>query len=155
MKQLLAFLVVVGIAGVGVYYFFPGLFVEVPTELMAERAVTSRVAEQSKDVGIELFKKTDGQERTDDAGVRRYSMDSQCVAKFKKNTMWSFGAKGFETTDPLPDDASRKEKKKAEYRLRGKRLAKAGETVVMKGTVEFENKESGWVVSNVTLKLDR
>ena len=93
--------------------------------------------------------------RTDDAGVRHYALDYKCVAKFKKNTMWSFGRNGFETTDPLPDNAKRKERKKAEERLAGKKPAKSGDTVAVKGSVEFESKESGWIVTNVTLSLDR
>jgi len=155
MKKFLVFVLVVGIAGAAVYYFFPGLFVDVPTERMAKGAVEKLVAGQSKDIGIDLFQKTDGQARTDDAGVRHYALDYQCVAKFKKSTMWSFGGNGFATTDPLPEKTSRKERKAAEARLAGKQPAKSGETVMMKGTVEFEHKESGWVVSNVTLDRDR
>jgi len=154
MKKFLVFVLVVAIAAAAVYYLFPGLFSDVPTERMAKGAVEDLVAGQSKDIGIELFQKTDGQERTDDAGVRHYALDYKCVAKFKKNTMWSFGS-GFQTTDPLPEKASRKERKAAEARLAGKQPAKAGDTVVVKGTVEFEFKESGWVVSNVALDLDR
>jgi hypothetical protein len=155
MKKFLVFVLVVVIIGVAVYYLFPGLFAEVPTEGMAKSAVEKRVAEQSKDVRIDLFKKTDGQERTNEKGIRHYTLDYQCVAKFKKDTMWSFGFNGFETTDPLPEKAKRKERKAAEARLAGKKPAKAGETVMVKGKVEFEHKESGWVVSNVTLALDR
>ena len=155
MKKFLVFVLVVVIAGVAVYYLFPGLFVELPTEGMAESAVEEKVAGQSKDIQIDLFKKTDGQERTDDAGVRHYTLEFQCVAKFKKDTMWSFGVNGFATTDPLPEKAKRKERKAAEARLAGKKPAKAGETVLLKGQVEFESKESGWVATNVTLKLDR
>jgi hypothetical protein len=154
MKKFLVFVLVVAIAGAAVYYLFPGLFCDVPTERMAKGAVEDLVAGQSKDIDIELFQKTDGQERTDDAGVRHYALDYKCVAKFKKNTMWSFGA-GFQTTDPLPEKTSRKERKAAEARLAGKQPAKAGDTVVVKGTVEFQFKESGWVASNVALDLDR
>ncbi len=155
MKKFLGFVVIVAIAAAAVYYFFPGLFVEVPTEGMAERAVAKMVAGQTKDIDIELFQKTDGQERTDEEGVRRYALEYKCVAKFKKNTMWSFAAGVFETTDPLPEDAKRKERKAAEERLAGKQPAKAGETLVMKGTVDFEHKESGWVVARVVLNRDR
>ncbi|MHC4817762.1 MAG: hypothetical protein ACYTF8_06885 [Planctomycetota bacterium] len=155
MKKFLVFVLVVAIAGAAVYYLFPGLLSEVPTERMAKGAVEDLVAGQSKDIEIELFQKTDGQERTDDAGVRHYALDYKCVAKFKKDTMWSFGGNGFQTTDPLPEKTSRKERKAAEARLAGKQPAKAGETVVVKGTVEFESKESGWVVSRTTLDLDR
>ena len=154
MKNFLVFLLVAGLAGAGVYYFFPGLFVEVPNERMAKNAVADLVAEQTKDVEIELFKKTDGQQRTDEAGVRYYALDYKCVGKFRKNTMWSFGL-GFATTDPLPKEASRKERKAAESRLAGKQPAKLGDTVALKGTVEFESKESGWVVTGVTLNRDR
>jgi len=155
MNKFLGFLLVLGIGAGALYYFKPGLFVEVPTERMAKTALADVVADQSKDVVIELFQKTDGQDRTDDAGVRRYNIDYKCVAKFKKDTMWRFRASAFETTDPLPEKASRKERKAAEVRLAGKKLAKAGETVVLKGSVEFESKESGWVVSGVRLALDR
>ena len=155
MKKFLVFVLVVAIAGAAVYYLFPGLFCDVPTERMAKGAVEDLVAGQSKDIDIELFQKTDGQERTDDAGVRHYALDYKCVAKFKKDTMWSFGGNGFATTDPLPEKAKRKERKAAEERLAGKQPAKSGETVMLKGTVEFEHKESGWVASNVALDLDR
>ena len=154
MKKFLVFVLVVAIAGAAVYYLFPGLFCDVPTERMAKGAVEDLVAGQSKDIDIELFQKTDGQERTDDAGVRHYALDYKCVAKFKKNTMWSFGS-GFQTTDPLPEKTSRKERKAAEARLAGKQPAKSGETVMLKGTVEFEHKESGWVAGKVTLDRDR
>ncbi|MHC4818166.1 MAG: hypothetical protein ACYTF8_08945, partial [Planctomycetota bacterium] len=153
MKKFLVFVLVVAIAGGAVYYLFPGLFVEVPTEGMAKTAVEKLVAGQSKDIRIDLFQKIDGQERTDDAGIRHYALDYKCVAKFKKITMWSFGGNGFATTDPLPEKASRKERKAAEARLAGKQPAKAGDTVMVKGTVEFESKESGWVASNVTIDL--
>ena len=155
MKSFLGFVLVAGIAAGAIFYFYPGLFVEVPTEGMAKSAIEKLVAGQSKDIGIDLFQKTDGQERTDDAGVRRYTLDYKCVAKFKKNTMWRFRGGAFETTDPLPEGASRKERKKAEVRLAGKTLAKARDTVLVKGSVEFESKESGWVVSNATIGLDR
>jgi len=155
MKSFLGFVLVAAIAAGAILYFFPGLLVEVPTVRMAKSAVERLVAGQSKDVAIELFQKTDGQERTDEAGVRRYTLDYKCVAKFKKNTMWRFRGGAFETTDPLPEGASRKERKKAEVRLAGKTLAKAGDTVVVKGSVEFESKESGWVVSDTNISLDR
>ncbi|MHC4819592.1 MAG: hypothetical protein ACYTF8_16225 [Planctomycetota bacterium] len=155
MKKFLVFVLVVAIVGGAAYYLFPGLFVEVPTDGMAESAVAKMVAGQSKDIEIELFQKTDGQERTDEKGVRRYALDYKCVAKFKKNTMWSFVAGVFETTDPLPEKAKRKERKAAEARLAGKQPAKAGETVVMKGTVDFESKESGWVATRIVLNRDR
>jgi len=155
MKSFLKSVLVAGIVAAAAFYFFPGLFVEVPTEGMAKSAVEKLVAGQSKDVGIDLFQKTDGQERTDDAGVRRYTLDYKCVAKFKNNTMWRFRGGAFETTEPLPEGASRKERKKAEVRLAGKTLAKAGDTVLVQGSVEFESKESGWVVSNATISLDR
>ena len=155
MKSFLGFVLVAGIAAGAIFYFYPGLFVEVPTEGMAKSAVEKLVAGQSKDVGIDLFQKTDGQERTDESGVRRYTFDYKCVAKFKKNTMWRFRDGAFETTDPLPEGASRKERKKAEVRLAGKTLAKVGDTVAVKGSVDFESKESGWVLSNATISLDR
>jgi len=155
MKKFLGFVLVLGIAAGALYYFKPGLFVEVPTERMAETAVTNLIASQSSVIGIELFQKTDGQDRTDDDGVRHYTLDYKCAAMFKKDTMWRFRASAFETTDPLPEKASRKERKAAEVRLAGKKPAKAGETVLLKGSVEFESKESGWVVTRTTLALDR
>jgi len=153
--KLLAFLIFVGLAGGAVYYFFPGLFVEVPNDRMARSAVADVIADQSQDVSIELFQKVDGQDRTDSAGVRRYVLEYKCAAKFAKDTMWSFGGNGFETTDPLPEDASRKQRKEAEERLAGKQPAKAGDTVLLKGRVVFEKKESGWNVKDVTIDLDR
>jgi len=155
MKKLLGFLLVVGIAGAAVYYFFPCFFVEVPTERMANDAVAKLVAKQSPVIGIDLFQKVDGQERTDESGVRHYALDYKCVAQFKKNTMWDFVGGAFRTADPLNEDASRKERKAAAAILAGKQAAKPGDTVMVKGTVEFEKKESGWVVSTVTIDLDR
>ena len=152
--KFLGFIIVLAAAGAGVYYFFPGLFVEVPNERMAETAVADHVAEQSKDIEIDLLQKTDGQERTDEEGVRRYTLEYKCVAKFSKNTMWSFIGNRFATVDPLPEDASRKERKAAEGIMAGKTLAKAGDTVLLKGAVEFEHKESGWSVTSVTVTRD-
>ena len=93
-------------------------------------------------------------EDLEEAELKRL-LDQAPVRKFKKNTMWSFAAGVFETTDPLPENAKRKERKGAEARLAGKQPAKAGETLVMKGTVDFESKESGWVVTRIVLNRDR
>lgn len=153
--KFLGIVLVLAAAGAGIYYFFPGRFVDVPNDLMAKRAVADKVAEQSKVIDIDLFQKTEGQERTDDAGVRRYTLEYKCVAKFKKNTMWSFIGDRFATVDPLPEDASRKERKATADIMAGKKLAKAGDTVPLKGKVEFEQKESGWSVTDVTLTRDR
>ena len=152
--KFLGIVLVLAAAGAGVYYFFPGLFVEVPNERMAQSAVADHVAEQSKVIEIDLLQKTDGQERTDDAGVRHYTFEYKCVAKFKKDTMWSFIGNRFATVDPLPKDASKKERKATADIMAGKTLAKAGDTVALKGAVEFEHKESGWTVTKVTIGRD-
>jgi len=153
--KFLGIVLVLAAAGAGVYYFFPDLFVDAPNERTAQDAVADHVEKQSKVIGIDLFQKTDGQERTDEAGVRRYTLEYKCVAKFKKATMWSFIGNRFVTVDPLPEDASKKERKATAGIMAGKSLAKAGDTVMLKGAVEFEHKESGWTVTGVTVGRDR
>jgi hypothetical protein len=155
MKQFLSFVLVLAIAGAAVYYFFPDLFADVPSVGMAEKAVSERVVGPSKGVEVDLFQKTDGQERTDESGVRHYALDYKCVAKFSRDAMWALAGSRFETAVPLSKDASRRERREAEKTLAGKKLAKSGDTVALKGTVDFVSKESGWVVTSVTIALDR
>jgi hypothetical protein len=149
--KFLGVVIVLALIG-GAAYFLPDLLAEFPTEGMAEEAVENKLAGQSSDVAITLFKKMDGQPRTEEDGVQYYKLDCDGVVEFKKDTMWIFIG-GFQTTDPLPPKASKKERKAAEARLAGKASAKKGETVMVKGTVEFEKKESGWVVHRTSLRL--
>lgn len=128
-----------------------------PTEADGKDALTAAIhGKNAAALTIRSFRKTDGQ-NADLMGVKVYLLEFEAVAEFVAEAAFSSNGRAIDVVGPLPTLAEQKPGFSWDAYFNSAVAGRApgfrADRLFLKGTVEFQNKESGWVAGGVSFTI--